>query len=115
MHLKKESRILILSRIENSIIGIVLRGILGIENSIVFNDCHTLQGFLSSKKGLAGEINYIILFEDICREMLSSDHRVISIDDINDNEIRNTVIEIYRIINIAKLKFLRMKIVELYG
>ncbi len=112
MHLKKESRILILSRIENSITGVVLRGILGIENSIVFDDCHALQRFLSSKKGLAGEINYIIYFEDICKEFLSRDHRVISVDDINSDEIRNIVIETYRIINIAKLRFLRMKIVE---
>lgn len=110
MHIKKESRILVLDRIEDSIIGVVLRGILGIENSIVFDNCDDLQKFLFSRKGLAGEINYIISFGDICKEILSNDQRAISIDSIDDKEVRNIVTEIHRIISITKLRFLSMKI-----
>jgi hypothetical protein len=45
MHLKKESRILIVNRIDNAIVGVVLRGVVGIEDVVVFRDCTYLVNF----------------------------------------------------------------------
>jgi hypothetical protein len=45
MQLKKESRILIVDRINNVVVGVVLRGIVGIEDIVVFSDCNHLINF----------------------------------------------------------------------
>ena len=45
MLLKRESRLLVIDRIGCWIIGIVVRGVLGIENAIVLSNCNELLNF----------------------------------------------------------------------
>jgi hypothetical protein len=110
VHLKKESRILIIDKFNSFIIGLVIRGIAGIENSVVFKSCNELYNFLMKGVGIAGEVNYIILRSDICKEIQSDfKTKIITIDDIKDKELINEIKETFKIIHVLLLKYIIAK------
>lgn len=110
VHLKKESRILIIDKFSSFIIGLVIRGIAGIENSVVFRSCNELHSFLMKGVGIAGEVNYIILRSDICKEIQSDfKTKIIAIDDIKDKELINEIKETFKIIHVLLLKYIITK------
>lgn len=110
VHLKKESRILIIDKFSSFIIGLVIRGIAGIENSVVFRSCNELHNFLMKGVGIAGEVNYIILRSDICKEIQSDfKTKIITIDDIKDKELINEIKETFKIIHVLSLKYIITK------
>jgi len=45
MHLKKESRILVVEKIDNAVAGAVIRGVAGVEDIVAFSDCVHLINF----------------------------------------------------------------------
>lgn len=106
MHLKRESRILVLDRISDKIIAIVIRGYAGIEDTILLDNCIELDNFLKSRKGISGEINYI-LENTICPEL---NHKTISISSIKDRNIIKAIEETLKILNIVKSKLTQLKI-----
>ncbi len=106
MYLKKETRILIIDKLDNFIIGLIIRGIAGIENSVVFKDCNELSSFLSRGMGVAGEINYIIINNDTCAELkLNPKAKIISINHIEDEELLTEIKEVLKILQILSLKY----------
>ncbi|MDK6029493.1 hypothetical protein QPL79_08965 [Ignisphaera sp. 4213-co] len=52
MHLKKESRILIVDVLNDKVIGVVLRGLAGIEETIILSDCEALKNFCIANRVL---------------------------------------------------------------
>lgn len=105
MKLKKETRILVLDRINNDkIIAVVLRGSAGIESIILINNCKKLTEFLELKKGVAGEINYV-LENNICEVGI----KTISIMNIKNREILRTIEEVMKIIKKIKISLLYLK------
>ncbi|MEL9939743.1 MAG: hypothetical protein QW632_00450 [Ignisphaera sp.] len=45
MQLKKESRIFVVDALDDEIIGFVIRGLIGIEDAVIFKDCDALENF----------------------------------------------------------------------
>jgi hypothetical protein len=45
MRLKKESRVIVIDKVNNIIVGIVLRGVKGVEDVLAFNSCNDLINF----------------------------------------------------------------------
>lgn len=107
MYLKKETRILIIDRLDNFIIGLVVRGIAGIENSIIFKNCNELYSFLMQKTGIAGEVNYIMLNRDICTELKLALPNIknITVSDVKDGELLAEIKEVLRILHSLALKY----------
>lgn len=106
MHLKKESRILVISKLSRFIVGLVIRGVEGVENSVLFRDCDELYNFLSQGLGLAGEINYIISSNNLCVEVLQHQKvKTISLDDVKDRQLLAEIREILRVLQIVSLKY----------
>ncbi|MEL9939742.1 MAG: hypothetical protein QW632_00445 [Ignisphaera sp.] len=71
--------------------------------------------FLKSKRGLAGEINYIIDLTGKCQYKSVSIGRIIKIDDIEDDQLRNVVNNVIDVIKLIKVRLLVMKTVLSLG
>ncbi|MCS7110761.1 MAG: hypothetical protein N3D82_05475 [Ignisphaera sp.] len=106
MHLKRESRILIVGRLNDFIVGLIIRGIAGIENSVLFKNCSELYRFLSQGIGLAGEVNYIILNDVVCTEPVPHQRvKSISIDDVEDERLLAEIKEALKIMHTVSLRY----------
>ncbi|NPA97583.1 MAG: hypothetical protein GXO32_08290 [Crenarchaeota archaeon] len=64
--MKLERRILVVVDVCKLIVGVLLRGVLGVEHVEIFSSCEELKEFLASKKGVAGEINCVLPVNDAC-------------------------------------------------
>jgi len=64
---------------------------------------------LHSKQGIAGEINYIIDLTSKCVDIKLSGMKIISIDDVENSQLREVIIDVVNAINLIKIKFLRIK------
>jgi len=58
--MKRESRILIIDKANRGIYGIVIRGVLGFEDFMMFGTCRELRSFLAERRGIFGEIVYLV-------------------------------------------------------
>ncbi len=58
--MKREKRVLVLVRVSSRIVGVLIRGVMGIEYVGIFDSCSELINFLSSKRGVAGEVNALL-------------------------------------------------------
>ncbi len=97
--MKLEKRILVLVNFSNFLIGILLRGIKGIEFVNIFNSCREVSDMLLSKKGVAGEISGVIDFSDTCKNELIDagfDRYLLSLD-VLPSRVRVKVLEAKRI------------------
>lgn len=114
MHLKKETRILIIDKLDDFVIGLIIRGIAGIENSIVFKDCNELYNFLNRGIGIAGEINYIMINNDTCTKLkLNPKIKIIDINSIKDEELLTEIKEVLKTLQTLSLKYIIYKTSQL--
>lgn len=109
MNLKKEVRLLLIDEIEGYIVAIVIRGYAGIEGAIVFENCLKLLDALRSKKGLLAEVNYIIE-TNVCGDL---GFKSIPLTAIEDKSILKAVIETKKMVLLAKLRFVQLKVKQL--
>ncbi len=88
---KAESRILVLTQPLRGIhIGIVLRGAIGIENVLPIYRCHEIAEFLAARRGIAGEIRYVYLANDVdetCRALFKDLEHKNLIKIVSENEL----------------------------
>lgn len=105
MSLKKESRLLLIDRVDDHIVALVIRGSAGVENILVFDNCLELQKMLELRKGIMAEVNYVVE-NSVCENI---NYRTISLSLVRDRDVIEAVKEASKIILIAKLRFTEIK------
>lgn len=105
MDLKKETRILVIDRLDRYIVAAVVRGFSGVEGIILVDSCLELHNMLESRKGIAAEVNYI-LENDVCGDM---GFRALKLDSIRDRDIVKALQETIRILSASKAKLTQLK------
>jgi len=81
--MKRESRILIINKANRGIYGIVIRGVLGFEDFMMFGTCQELRVFLAERRGIFGEIVYIVPLDRELSRCLDGLHiRILSSEEL---------------------------------
>lgn len=106
MNIKKESRLLLLSELDNNIVVAVVRGYAGIEGTALYNDCDDLREALKSGRGLLAEVNYVISNYNICGEL---GLRTISLNEIEDEDLLKAIKEVANMLLKVKLRYALLK------
>lgn len=106
MRLKKETRMLLVDRLDDKIVAIVIRGYAGVESIIALDSCPDLNELLRSRKGIAAEVNYV-LENSICRDLAV---KTIALSEVEDEDIVKAVEEAMRIASVARARYARLRI-----
>ncbi len=99
--MKKESRILVLSRIDSSLIAIVLRGIAGIEHVLLVDSCNDILDLIVRGKSFGGEIKYLLDVDGVCPEIAKM---LVPIDEKSLEIYRDSIENAFRIIEELRLR-----------
>jgi len=74
---------------------------------------HLSSKFLKGKRGIAGEINYIIVEkDDICNLKENFTKMIISIDMVNDIEIANVIRNVITFLELVKLRLFKVSMLR---
>lgn len=112
MRLKKESRILVIDSVEGYVAALVLRGVVGVEEGLVFDNCSELVEFIERGRDVAGEINYLVDLNNVCRELnvrtrVGKAKKLVP-NDLDDPEIRESIKEADKVFKILKAKLVAL-------
>jgi len=102
--MKRESRILIIDKANKGIYGIVIRGVLGFEDFMMFRTCRELRVFLAERKGIFGEIVYVVPLDrelSQCLDGLSV--RVLNNDELCKEAGKQLCETLHRSLNLLKM------------
>jgi len=113
--LKKESRILAITKVNQLYIGVVLRGVKGFENIVLFSSCKEIHDFLKSRRDIAGEISYLIEIDSDCNTILAQ-LKLPGLHLLDSSSIPNMLkSHIDEAIRIARLVGIRMLELQIKG
>jgi len=102
--MKRESRVLVLDSVNGLLLCVVLRGELGIEHVMAFNSCRSLIDRMLSKRGVWGEVTYLVTLSDACSQELSR----VGLRQLDPSKIPSELIDQVKVIKNAVARSLDM-------
>jgi len=112
--MKPESRILVITQPLGGIyVGIVVRGVMGLEDVLPIDTCKNIAMFIESRRKIAGEIKYVYVANDVdegCRRLFQELHnrnivKVVSAEFL-PQQLRRAVLEAESVAKLIAYRFI---------